>query len=209
MKPLNDALDTVRNAVRRVMTQFAKKLESWSGGKLTPAHITYTGLIAHVGIAWLIAQQYNLWAAGLLVFFGLFDALDGALARLQGSSSSAGMLLDASTDRMKEVLLYTGAAYALVATGHAYWTLWAVAAVGSSLTVSYIKAKGETAVGNTKLTPNEINKLFADGLMRFEIRMFVLVVGLLTNNLPIVLVVITIASSITAAKRLVTISQKL
>jgi len=66
----------------------------------------------------------------------------------------------------------------------------------------------EVAAGG-KLTANEINRLFSDGLMRFEIRMFVLVLGLLTNNLRYALVFIAVTSTFTAFGRLNKISQKL
>lgn len=209
MNIINKIIDTIRNAVKLVVHNIAVFLNRITGGKLSANVITYVGLITHVPIAWLIAQQYNYFAAGLLVFFGLFDTLDGALARLQKTAGNQGMLLDASTDRMKEVLLYTGAASALVTSGYASWAPWAVAACGASLVVSYVKAKGETAVAGGKLTANEINRLFSDGLMRFEIRMFVVVVGLLSNNLRYALVFIAVTSTFTAFGRLNKISQKL
>ena len=161
----------------------------------------------HIPIAWLIATRHNYKAALLLVIFGLFDALDGSLARLQGKASNAGMLLDASTDRIKEVLLYSGVAYSLVQQDLAYFTPWVVAACGASLTVSYVKAKGETAVKG--LPANEVNRLFQDGLMRFEIRMFILVLGLVSNRLPLAIIVIAITSTYTALARLVMITKKL
>ena len=206
---LNTLLDTIRNSIKLVVHNIAVALNKMTGGKLSANVITYVGLVTHIPIAWLIAQQQNYIAAGLLVFFGLFDTLDGALARLQKTAGNQGMLLDASTDRMKEVLLYTGAASALVASGYQSWAPWAVAACGASLVVSYVKAKGETAVAGGKLTANEINRLFSDGSMRFEIRMFVLVVGLLTNNLRYALVFIAVTSTFTAFGRLNKISQKL
>jgi len=201
-------MDTIRSAVRAVVRSIAKILNRLSGGKITPAMVTYTSLLAHVLIAWLIATRHNVWAAGLLVVFGLFDVLDGELARLQGKASNAGMLLDASTDRMKETLLYIGAAYAMVATGHATWAVWAVAACGGSLIVSYVKAKGETAVAG-KLPAHEVNRLFQDGLMRYEVRMAVLVAGLLINRVILAVVIIAASAWFTAFQRLMKISQSL
>lgn len=206
---MSKLLDSIRNAVKLVVHNLAVVLNSLTGGKLSANTITLVGLFTHIPIAWLIAQQKNLIAAGLLIFFGLFDTLDGALARLQKTAGNQGMLLDASTDRMKEVLLYSGACGALVASGYSTWAPWAVAACGASLVVSYVKAKGETAVAGGKLSANEINRLFSDGLMRFEIRMFVLVVGLLTNTLRYALVFIAVTSTFTAIGRLNKISQKL
>lgn len=200
-------MDKPRNLVKSGMNVIAKGLNSATDGRVSPSAITIVGLLAHLPIAWLIATRHNNKAALLLVVFGLFDALDGSLARLQGKASNAGMLLDASTDRMKEVMLYTGVAYSLVAQGLPYWAVWAVVACGASLVVSYVKAKGETAVKG--MPANEVNRLFQDGLMRFEIRMLVLVVGLLSNRLPLALIVIAITSSLTAIGRLRSIMKKL
>ncbi|MEO8863339.1 MAG: CDP-alcohol phosphatidyltransferase family protein [Candidatus Saccharimonadales bacterium] len=202
-------IDNVRKLIRRIMHIVARYLNKISGGHVSPNSITIIGLIAHILVAYLIATRHNLWAAGTLVIFGLFDTLDGELARLQKRASSAGMVLDASTDRMKEVLLYSGAAYAFIANGHPNMAVWAVAACGASLCVSYVKAKGEVAVKDSKLSANEINRLFGDGVLRFEIRMFLLVIGLLSNHLAWAVIIIAVGSTLTAFGRLIRITRKL
>jgi CDP-diacylglycerol--glycerol-3-phosphate 3-phosphatidyltransferase len=209
MKLLTFFLDICRTIVRGWMRHIARLLNRLTGGRLSPNTVTIIGLLAHLPIAWLIANGDFWWAAGLLVIFGLFDALDGELARLQQRASSAGMLLDATTDRMKETALYCGVAYALIASDRPVDAVWAVAACGASLCVSYVKAKGETAVSGGTLTPNEINRLFQDGLLRFEVRMTLLVIGLVTGWLAGVVIVIAVLSSFTAIDRLVRITQKL
>ena len=206
---MDSFLNAARDAGRRVMFQVARGLNRVTLGKLHPNVVTLTGLLAHLPIAYFIARGELVLAAGLLLFFGLFDALDGALAKVQNRASSAGMLLDASTDRMKEVLLYMGAAYYFVASDLAFYAVWAVAACGGSLLVSYVKAKGETAVRDSKLSANEVNKLFSDGLMRFEVRMLVLIIGLVTNYLWLAVAVIAVLSWLTAFQRLIRLSKKL
>lgn len=206
---MNALLDNCRKLVRALMHRIARLLNSATGGRLTPNAVTLFGLFMHIPIALLIARGYFGYAAVLLVVFGLFDTLDGELARLQKRASAAGMLLDASTDRMKEVILYSGAAYALASMGYTHAAAWAVGACGASLCVSYIKAKGETAVAGSGLSPNEVNRLFQDGLARFEVRMFLLVVGLLANRLLEVLIIITVLSAFTAFSRLIKISRKI
>jgi phosphatidylglycerophosphate synthase len=202
-------LDLCRDVVRAQMRVVARVINKLSGGRISPNFVTIFGFLMHLPIALLIARGYFGYGAVMLVIFGLFDTLDGELARKQKRASAAGMLLDASTDRMKEVLLYTGAAYALAGSGQTHATAWAVAACGASICVSYIKAKGETAVKDSGLSPNEINRLFQDGLGRFEVRMFLLVVGLLLNQLLAVLIIITVLSTMTAFERLIKISRKL
>lgn len=209
MKLLTKFLDACRAVVRGWMKHVARSLNTLTGGRLSPNTVTIVGLIAHVPIALLIANGEFIWGAGLLVIFGLFDALDGELARLQKRASNAGMLLDATTDRMKETALYCGVAYALIVSESPEMAVWAVAACGASLCVSYVKAKGETAVSGGKLSPNEINRLFQDGLLRFEVRMSLLVIGLVTGYLAEVVIVIAVLSSYTAIDRLIKITNKL
>src|SRR5437868_1204141 len=107
-------LDAIREFVRQIMHQVAAALNRLTGGKLSPNAVTMAGLLAHVLIAILIAKGHFGWAVILLIIFGLFDTLDGELARLQHRDSAAGMLLDAVTDRMKEILLYAGIAFYFV-----------------------------------------------------------------------------------------------
>jgi phosphatidylglycerophosphate synthase len=209
MKAINILLDAARERVRWLMAGVARRLNRLTGGRIHPNAITITALLAHLPIAWLIALQTNVPAAILLIVFGLFDALDGGLARLQNRVSNAGMLLDATTDRMKEVLLYSGAAYALAASGQVYMGAWAVAACGGSLLVSYVKAKGETAVAGGDLPASEVNRLFQDGLMRFEVRMTALIIGLFAGQLAPAIIFIAVGSWLTAFGRLLNISRKI
>lgn len=208
MKLVNAFLDGCRTIVRGWMNLLASFLNTISGGKLSPNAVTVVALLMHLPIAYLIATNHHWWAAALLLVFGLFDALDGALARLQKRAGNAGMLLDATTDRMKETALYCGVAYSLIAnTNNPKMAVWAVAACGASLCVSYVKAKGETAVSGGNLTPNEINRLFQDGLLRFEIRMTILIVGLVIGQLAAAVIIIAVFSTFTAVGRLIKITQ--
>lgn len=191
------------------MTQLAAILNTISGGRITPNYITFTGFGLHILIAILIATRHNIWAGVLLLVFGLFDALDGALARLQKTDGPKGMLLDSITDRMKEVILYSGVAYALVATGTTYGVVWAVAACGASLLVSYVNAWGEVVIGSSKSTDHTTNRSFRSGVMTFEIRMFFIWIGLLSNQLLPLVVFLAIASTLTALGRLRSVMQKL
>ncbi|HSX00152.1 MAG TPA: CDP-alcohol phosphatidyltransferase family protein [Patescibacteria group bacterium] len=204
-------INRIKKAVRRVMGRIAAALNRISGGAITPNAITIIGFAMHVPIALLVASRHNVWAAILLFIFGLFDTLDGELARLQKRDSTAGMLLDASTDRLKEMLIYSGAAYALALSSHPATAAWAAAACGASISVSYVKAKGEAAVAMSgkKLTHSELNHLFDGGILSFEIRMFILVVGLFANQLVIAVAIIAVFASYTALQRLIRITKQL
>ncbi len=207
---MKQLVDSVKTWVRGVLHIVARWLNAVSKGKITPNGVTIFGVIMHVPIALLIGSGHFIWAAVLLVIFGLFDTLDGELARLQHRASVQGMLLDASTDRMKEVMLYAGAGYYLAQTDMPTAATWAVIACGASLCVSYVKAKGEAAVasGGKAIPHATLNRMFADGLLTFEMRMVVLILGLITGLLVWAVAIIAVLATYTAIQRLVRISAK-
>jgi CDP-diacylglycerol--glycerol-3-phosphate 3-phosphatidyltransferase len=201
----------IKTQIRAFMRVIARLLHEISGGKITPNGITIFGTLMHAPIAWLIATDHFMWAAILLVVFGLFDTLDGELARLQDRASVKGMLLDASTDRIKEAMLYTGVAYVLATGANPETAAWAAAAAGASVSVSYVKAKGEAAVASSgKEIPHHVlNRMFSDGVLTFEIRMVVLLAGLLTGYLALATAVVAVGAGITVLQRLTRISNRI
>lgn len=209
MKPLYLFLDKCRLIARHGMRAIARTLNTFTTGRISPNGVTLFAVAAHIPVAWLIGAGQLKWAALGLVVFGLMDTLDGELARLQHRVSNTGMLLDATTDRIKETIIYTGMAYYLTQSDRPELAILAVAACGFSICVSYVKAKGEVAVSDSHLTPNEKNRLFQDGLLRFEVRMTLVVIALLISQLAIVLGLITVLAALTVSDRLTKISRKL
>lgn len=204
-------IEVIRQAIRRVVRILACWLNKLSGGKLHPNTVTIFGLVMHIPIVFLIIADYWVAAGILLIFFGLFDTLDGELARVQDRVTNNGGFLDASTDRMKEVILYTGVAYWYTLTDTPGLAAWAVAACGASICVSYVKAKGEAVIVSSgkKLSYTVLNKLFADGLVPFEIRMVLLIAGLLSGYLIWAVGIIAVLASYTALQRMAIIGKAL
>jgi len=202
-------MDAIRKYVKSLTHIVAKWINNISNGTITANQITVTSLLLHIPIFFAIVGGYNWLAAIMIVIFGLLDSVDGELARLQGRVSKVGMLLDASTDRMKEAIIFMAIALGFALDDRPWAVLIAVAAITGSMSVSYIKAKGETALKDSKLSTQEINRVFQSGLMRYEVRMAVLVLGLILNRLMIAVALIAILSWLTALYRLVTISKKI
>jgi CDP-diacylglycerol---glycerol-3-phosphate 3-phosphatidyltransferase len=80
------------------------------------------------------------WAAVLLVFGSWCDLIDGEIARLTRTQGKAGAFLDSNLDRLSEIALFAGLAASFPARAGSFW---AVAALASSLMVSYARARGE------------------------------------------------------------------
>lgn len=204
-------IDVIRQAFIRVIRIIARVLNKLTGGRLHPNAVTLLSLAMHVPIAWLIIADYWLAAGCALFVFGLLDKLDGELARLQKRESANGMLLDSVTDRVKEVILYVGVAYAFVAAGESALIAAAVAAaLGCSLLTSYLNAMGDAIMArHVKTGEHSANKIFRSGIFAFEVRMTVLFLGLITGQLAVAIVVIALGAAYTALGRLMMVYGRL
>ena len=119
----------------------------------TPNAVTIVGLALNVGVAAIFVAgaeegnrgdlSYVGWAGALILFAGLFDMLDGQVARLGNMSSSFGALFDSVLDRYSELVMFLGICYYLI--GHHYFlsSLFAFVALIGSMMVSYIRARAE------------------------------------------------------------------
>lgn len=206
---MNTLLNLIKTGVRSVMRQVARGLNTITGGRLSPNTVTIIGFLAHIPIGWLIVTRHPIKAAILLLIFGLFDTLDGELARLQNKASARGMLLDSITDRAKEIIIYTSFAYIISAGENPLMAAWAAAACGTSLLVSYVNAWGEAVTARLHLTGHQLNKAFRTGLMPFEVRMTVVLAGLLSGQIIIAVIIITIGAGLTAVYRLLNVIKQL
>jgi phosphatidylglycerophosphate synthase len=120
---------------------------------LTPNAVTTIGLILNIGVAIIFivgAEKTNRgdlsyvgWAGALILFAGLFDMLDGQVARLGKMSSRFGALYDSVLDRYSELVLFLGICYYLVAHHYFLSSLFAFIALIGSMMVSYTRARAE------------------------------------------------------------------
>jgi phosphatidylglycerophosphate synthase len=221
-------MDSILNAIGRIIRSWmrwpALALDKVSGGHIRPNHVTLVSLLGHGAVVWALWNGHPRWAALFLAFFGIMDTLDGALAKVQRRTTLAGMFYDAVSDRAKEVLVYTGLILFFWSTGNLFtgwdYTLslkedynvyWSVVAVcGLSLLVSYVKAKGEMALSaGGKHDAQALNRLFSDGLARYEVRMALIIIGLLTNTLLVMLHVLLVLLIFTVVQRVARVSKAL
>ena len=120
---------------------------------ITPNFITTTGFVLNVVAAgmFVYAGIYGEgndlviigWAGGVILFAGLFDMMDGRLARLGNMSSKFGALYDSVLDRYSELMTFFGICYSLSMKDHFLYALIAFVALIGSLMVSYVRARAE------------------------------------------------------------------
>ncbi len=119
----------------------------------TPNIVTVTGLVLNIGVSFIFIMgaeegnrgdlSYVGWAGALILFAGLFDMLDGQVARLGNMSSTFGALFDSVLDRYSELIMFLGICYYLVAHHYFFSSLFAFIALIGSMMVSYTRARSE------------------------------------------------------------------
>lgn len=195
-------MDQVEPDVRRTATlsDWARK---WGSGLLstlikplaaagvTPNALTVAGLLLNAGVAAVLATGHLAWGGGLILLAGVFDALDGSLARLTGQQSRFGAFLDSTLDRYSDALVFVGLAWFYLGSGARGEIMLIFAALVGSVMVSYTRARAEGLGLECK-----------GGLLtRFE-RVLIIAVALIIGWVQPMLVLMAILTNVTAAQRI-------
>lgn len=111
--------------------------------RVAPNAITLFGFAGVCVSGGLIVAEY--WVAAALVFivFGLFDPLDGHLARYQGTVSTFGGFLDSFLDRAAEAVIFGAIAVTFARDGSEFGVIACFGAMAGSFLVSYARARAE------------------------------------------------------------------
>lgn len=119
---------------------------------ITPNFITTTGFILNLFATSLMiyAAIYDPsntsiigYAGGVIIFAGLFDMMDGRLARLGNMQSTFGTLWDSTLDRYSELFTLFGILFYLLANQWVWSGIITFLAIIGSIMVSYVRARGE------------------------------------------------------------------
>ncbi len=116
---------------------------------ITPNAVTFTGFAGNcVGAAFFIAAAgsghpfcWIGWGGFVLLLSGLFDMMDGRLAREGHMSSRFGAFWDSTLDRYSELVSLSGLAVCLFGEGGMLWGIVTLAALTGSIMVSYLRAR--------------------------------------------------------------------
>jgi len=157
---------------------------------IKPDALTFTGLAINIGAAYVIATGHFPLGGILILVAGLFDLLDGALARFAKKTTKFGAILDSAVDRISEAAIFCGLLVWYMPGRSEILLIFAVL-IGSFL-VSYIRARAEGLGLECKV-----------GLFTRAERVIVLAVGLLVNQVIIALWILVVFVYITVVQRLV------
>ena len=165
---------------------------------ITPNTLTILGFLLNIVTAAVIASDRLLIGGILILVSGLFDMLDGALARASGQSTRFGALLDSTLDRYSEAAILAGLLWVFMQRGANTEILLVFFTIVGSLLISYVRARAEGLGLDCKV-----------GLLTRPERIVILAVGLILNQPTIMLWVLALLTNFTAVQRLVYVWQKM
>jgi phosphatidylglycerophosphate synthase len=138
----------------------------WTG--VRPNQLTLLALAANVVSGVLIVAGDWVWAAVALILGGIFDVMDGSVARHRGESRRSGAFMDSVLDRISDMVLFSCLFWRLAADGQTVAAVLALITLVVSVAVSHVRAEAEAA-----------KVVLTEGLFQRLERVIALVVGLL------------------------------
>ena len=142
--------DSLQQGIYKVINPFVRFLIKLG---LTPNAVTTIGLVLNIGVAIIFILgaekgnrgdlRYVGWAGALVLFAGLFDMLDGQVARMGKMSTTFGAMYDSVLDRYSEMIMFLGICYYLISHHYFLSSLFAFVAMIGSMMVSYTRARAE------------------------------------------------------------------
>src|SRR6059036_3823193 len=142
-------MNLIPQAVRDGFARLLGPLAAWLIRKqVRPNVLTTVGTLIVLGSALTFGLGKARWGGFLLLLSGVFDMVDGRVAREGGMTTTFGAFYDSTLDRVGEAALFTGIAVYFLGGGVppqrlAAAVLACFVALAASLLVSYTRARAE------------------------------------------------------------------
>jgi CDP-diacylglycerol--glycerol-3-phosphate 3-phosphatidyltransferase len=133
-------LSDTRAGLARVVDPVARALLR---ARITPDMVTIGGAVGVIVAGVVAATGHLLIATLIAAVASLTDMLDGAMARIRGSSNRYGALLDSSVDRLSDGVIFASLTWYFAFRDQEWGAFAAILCLITSQLVSYIRARAE------------------------------------------------------------------
>ncbi|HVP43147.1 MAG TPA: CDP-alcohol phosphatidyltransferase family protein [Terriglobales bacterium] len=166
--------------------------------RINPNYLTFIGLVINIIAAVLFGyatgentQRLFFYAGLVIIAAGIFDMVDGRVARATGQVTAFGGFFDSVIDRYSDVALFFGLLVYYARANRFFYVVLVAFVMTSSVMVSYARARAETLIGSCKV-----------GFMERPERIVLVLIGALFNRMAPVLWVIAVISTFTVIHRI-------
>ncbi len=167
--------------------------------RISPNVLTFVGLVINVVAALLFGfasadnnqPRLFLYAGLVIIGAGIFDMVDGRVARATNQVTIFGAFFDSVIDRYSDVALFFGLLVYYARANRFFYVVLVAFVMVSSVMVSYTRARAESLIPLCKV-----------GFMERPERIVLVIIGALFNRMAPVLWVIAVLSLITVIHRI-------
>jgi CDP-diacylglycerol--glycerol-3-phosphate 3-phosphatidyltransferase len=160
--------------------------------KIHPNVLTFIGLVINIWAAWLFSRGKFLSAGVVVIGAGLFDMVDGRVARETNRVTRFGGFFDSVLDRYSDLALFMGLLVYYASINRFFYIVLTAIVMTGSVMVSYTRARAENSIPKCKV-----------GFLERPERVVLIIIGALFNRMAPVLWVIAILSNLTVIHRMI------
>src|ERR1039458_1970897 len=159
--------------------------------RIHPNVLTFLGLVINIVAAYLFAAGSFRWAGAVVIGAGLFDMVDGRVARETNQVTRFGGFFDSVLDRYSDLALLMGLLVYYGTINRYFYVVLTASVMSGSVMVSYTRARAENTIPSCKV-----------GFMERPERVVLLIIGALFDRMAPVLWVIAVLANITVIHRM-------
>ncbi len=167
--------------------------------RISPNVLTFIGLVINVAAALFFGfassdnnQPRRFVYAGLVIIgAGIFDMVDGRVARATNKVTLFGAFFDSVIDRYSDVAIFFGLLVYYARANRFFYVVLVAFVMTTSVLVSYTRARAESLIPQCKV-----------GFMERPERIVLVIIGALTNHMAPVLWILAVLSTITVIHRI-------
>jgi CDP-diacylglycerol--glycerol-3-phosphate 3-phosphatidyltransferase len=160
--------------------------------KIHPNVLTFLGLVINMAAAALLAVGRFRLAGAVIIGAGLFDMVDGRVARETNRVTRFGGFFDSVLDRYSDLALLVGLLVWYGSINRPFYVVLTAIAMTGSVMVSYTRARAENTIPTCKV-----------GFMERPERVVLVIIGALFLHMAQVLWVIAVLSNLTVVHRMI------
>lgn len=159
--------------------------------RIHPNVLTFIGLLINIYAAVLLASGKFFYAGLVIIGAGLFDMVDGRVARETHRVTRFGAFFDSVIDRYSDLALLMGLLVYYANINRNFYVVLTGIVMTVSIMISYTRSRSENVIPLCKV-----------GFLERPERVVLLIIGALFDKMAPVLWVITVIGNITVAHRM-------
>lgn len=160
--------------------------------RISPNALTFIGLLINIGAAVLLAFGQFRWAGVVIIGAGIFDMVDGRVARETNQVTRFGGFFDSVLDRYSDLALLMGLLVYYASIGRNFYVVLTAVVMTASVMISYTRARAENTIPQCKV-----------GFMERPERIVLVILGCLFERMAPVLWIIAVLGNLTVIHRMI------